>query len=83
MESLEGQPRKITLKNNDMVSLRLLQEKCPNLATLETLVHSRNSKYLFNTSHDNGTPATLVIELTQLILPPYLCTFVSETAPAT
>jgi hypothetical protein len=54
VESVEGQPGKVMLRDDDLYSLKLLQEKCPNLATLEALVHSRNSKYLFNASQDDA-----------------------------
>jgi hypothetical protein len=53
-ESVEGQPGKVTLREDDLYSLKLLQEKCTNLTTLETLVHSRNSGRLINASHDDS-----------------------------
>lgn len=42
-ESVEGQPGKILLREDDLRSLKNLQEKCMKLTTLETLVHSYNS----------------------------------------
>ena len=42
-ESVEGQPGRILLREDDLCSLKILQEKCIELTTLETLVHSYNS----------------------------------------
>jgi hypothetical protein len=53
-ESVEGQPGKVTLREDDLRSLKLLQEKCTHLTTLETLVYSQNSRRLINASHDDS-----------------------------
>ena len=53
-EIVEGQPGKATLREDDLHSLKLLKEKCPNLTTLETLIHSRNSRDLINPSQDDS-----------------------------
>jgi hypothetical protein len=53
-ESVEGQPGKVMLREDDSYSWKLLQEKCTNLTTLETLVHSQNSGRLINASHDDS-----------------------------
>jgi hypothetical protein len=52
-ERVEGQPGKIMLREGDLRSLRLLQEKCINLTTLETLVNSYNSMDLTKASQDS------------------------------
>ncbi|KAH8589050.1 hypothetical protein B0O99DRAFT_655664 [Bisporella sp. PMI_857] len=36
------------------IGLKLLQEKCANLTTLETLIHSQNSRRPINPSHDDS-----------------------------
>ncbi len=46
IKAIEGQPGKAELGEDDMHSLTLLQEECTNLATLEILIHSENSKHL-------------------------------------
>jgi hypothetical protein len=53
-ESVEGQPGEVMLRKDDLHSLKLLQEKCTNLTTLETLIHSRNSRDLINPSQDDS-----------------------------
>ncbi|MCJ1486633.1 hypothetical protein MMC06_006811 [Schaereria dolodes] len=53
-ESVEGQPGKVILREDDLHSLKLLQEKCTNLTTLETLVYSQNSRSLINPKHDDS-----------------------------
>lgn len=52
-EGVKGQPGKIVLREDDLHSLKLLQEKCINLATLETLVYSYNSMGLTKVSQDS------------------------------
>lgn len=53
-ESIEGQPGTIILRDDDLLSLKLLREKCTELTTLETFVHSNNSNAL--TKVDEETP---------------------------
>jgi hypothetical protein len=53
-ESVEGQPGEVILRKDDLHSLKLLQEKYTNLTTLETLIHSRNSRDLINPSQDDS-----------------------------
>ena len=53
-ESIEGQPGKVKLRDDSLQSLKLLREKCTNLTTLETLIHSKNSKGLIKTDQDNS-----------------------------
>ena len=53
-ESVEGQPGKVMLREDDLYSLKLLQEECTSLTTLETLVHGRNSRRLINASYDDS-----------------------------
>ncbi|KAG9231370.1 hypothetical protein BJ875DRAFT_517407 [Amylocarpus encephaloides] len=54
VETVEGQPGNFILREDDLHSLKLLQEKCTNLTTLETLIHSRNSRRLINPGHDDS-----------------------------
>lgn len=42
-ESVQGQPGKAMLNENDLHSLKVLQEQCTSLTTLETLIHSGKS----------------------------------------
>ncbi|KND92703.1 hypothetical protein TOPH_02747 [Tolypocladium ophioglossoides CBS 100239] len=53
-ESVKGRPEKTMLKEDDLRSLKLLQEKCINLTTLETIVQSHNSMGLTKASQDSG-----------------------------
>lgn len=43
-ESVQGQTGKVMIREDDLHSLKVLQEKCTNLTTLETIIHSRNSR---------------------------------------
>lgn len=52
-ETIEDQPGKVMLREDGLQSLKLLQEKCSNLTTLETLVHDRNSRGLVKVNHEN------------------------------
>ncbi|KUJ20605.1 uncharacterized protein LY89DRAFT_695211 [Mollisia scopiformis] len=52
-EIVKGQPGKIVLREDDLHSLKLLQEKCIKLTRLETLVHSYNSIGLAKESQDS------------------------------
>jgi hypothetical protein len=52
-ESVEGQPGEILLREDDLRSLKILQEKCNKLTTLETLVHSYNSMGLSKAGQDS------------------------------
>jgi hypothetical protein len=42
LESIDDQPGQFNLGDDSLQSIRLLQEMCTNLSTLETLVHSKN-----------------------------------------
>jgi hypothetical protein len=53
-ESVDGQPGQVMLREDDLYSLKLLQEKCAKLTTLETLLYSRNSRRLINPNHDDS-----------------------------
>ncbi|KAN0094019.1 hypothetical protein V8E51_017203 [Hyaloscypha variabilis] len=53
-ESVDGRPGQVMLREDDLYSLKLLQEKCAALTTLETLLYSRNSRRLTNPSHDDS-----------------------------
>ena len=53
-ESIEGQPGKFKLRDDSLQSLKLLREKCSYLTTLETFIHSKNSKGLIKTDQDNS-----------------------------
>lgn len=46
VENREDQSHEVKLRDDGRQSLRLLQEKCANLTTLETFVHSDNSSFL-------------------------------------
>jgi len=50
----DGHPGKVMLREDDLYSLKLLQEKCTKLMTLETLIYGRDSKRLINPSHDDS-----------------------------
>ena len=52
-ESMEGQPGNVKLRDDSLHSLKLLQERCTNLTTLETLIHSKNSQGLIQTDQNN------------------------------
>ncbi|EKG09570.1 hypothetical protein MPH_13357 [Macrophomina phaseolina MS6] len=41
-ESIHGQPGNFKLRDDSLQTLEILQDKCPNLSTLDTLVHSEN-----------------------------------------
>ena len=53
-ESVDGQPGQVMLREDDLYSLKLLQEQCATLTTLETLLYSRNSRRLTDPSHDDS-----------------------------
>lgn len=44
VENLSGHPGDFQLRDNSLQSLQLVQDKCTNLSTLETLVHYKNSE---------------------------------------
>ncbi|KAF7559751.1 hypothetical protein G7046_g4402 [Stylonectria norvegica] len=46
VEWMEDQPSKVKLREDGLQSLRLLQDTCTNLMTLEIFVHSKNSTFL-------------------------------------
>lgn len=41
-EAVEGHPGRVVIKKDDLLSLKIMQEQCPNLTRLEALVHSDN-----------------------------------------
>jgi len=43
--SIDEKPGKVRLRDDSLQSLRLLQDKCTNLSTLETVVHFKNSGF--------------------------------------
>ena len=53
LESIEDQPGKAKLREDSLQSLKLLREKSTNLTTLETFIHSKNSKGVTKTDRDN------------------------------
>ena len=48
-ENVEGQPRKVKVRDDSLQTLKLLQEKSPNLTTLETFIYGKNSMGLTET----------------------------------
>ncbi|KAK3994875.1 hypothetical protein QBC44DRAFT_235335 [Cladorrhinum sp. PSN332] len=52
-ESVSCQAGEVTLREDDLGELKLLQKKCCNLKTLEMFVHSQNSRGLIMASHDS------------------------------
>jgi hypothetical protein len=42
VESIDGQSGNIKLRDDSLQSVKLLQDRCTNLSTLETLVHSKS-----------------------------------------
>jgi len=50
---IEGQPGNSKLKEGSLQNLKLLQERCTNITTLETHVYSENSGVLTRTDQDN------------------------------
>ncbi|KAJ9658702.1 hypothetical protein H2198_003580 [Neophaeococcomyces mojaviensis] len=48
-ESMDDQPGSVRLKDHSLQSLQLLQDRCTNLSTLETLVHHKNSRFFTRT----------------------------------
>jgi hypothetical protein len=53
-EGVEGQLGKVMLREDDLHSLKLLEEKCTHLMTLETILRSRHSRDLMNPSLDDS-----------------------------
>jgi hypothetical protein len=53
-EGVEGQPGKVMLREDDLGSLKLLQEKCTHLTTLETILDRKHSEGLMNPSLDDS-----------------------------
>lgn len=53
-ESAKGQLGTVMLRTDDSHGLKLLQKKCTNLTTLETLVYGQDSKGLVTPSHDDS-----------------------------
>lgn len=54
VENRKGQSCGVELREDGRQSLRLLQEKCGNLTTLETFVHSNNSSFLTEACENNS-----------------------------
>lgn len=52
-ESVGCEAGEVTLREDDLRGLKLLQMKCCNLTTLKTFVHSQNSRDLVMASHDS------------------------------
>ncbi|KAK3938230.1 hypothetical protein QBC46DRAFT_318122 [Diplogelasinospora grovesii] len=53
-ERMEDQPGEVKIREDGLQSLRLLQEKCTNLTTLEMFIHSKNSSFLTKTDEDSS-----------------------------
>ncbi|KAH6973764.1 hypothetical protein BKA56DRAFT_619972 [Ilyonectria sp. MPI-CAGE-AT-0026] len=53
-ERMEDRPREVKIREDGLQSLRLLQEKCTNLTTLETWIHSENYRFLTETDEDGS-----------------------------
>ncbi|KFY93586.1 hypothetical protein V498_04341 [Pseudogymnoascus sp. VKM F-4517 (FW-2822)] len=53
-EMVGEQPGEILLREDGLRSLKLLQDNCINLKTLENFVHRENSTYLRQASHDDS-----------------------------
>jgi hypothetical protein len=51
---VSGQEGKVILREADLHSLKLLQERCTSLATLEALVHGRGAKGLTVATYDSN-----------------------------
>ncbi|KAK7416214.1 hypothetical protein QQZ08_012092 [Neonectria magnoliae] len=56
VERMEDQPgaREVNIRDDGLQGLRLLQEKCTHLTTLETFIHSKNSSLLTGTDEDSS-----------------------------
>ncbi|KAI1498956.1 hypothetical protein F5X99DRAFT_391624 [Biscogniauxia marginata] len=54
VEIVEGQPGNVMLREDGLRSLKLLQQNCAGLKTLEILVHKQNSSGLTKASHDDS-----------------------------
>ncbi|KAL7954614.1 hypothetical protein V8C34DRAFT_317123 [Trichoderma compactum] len=54
VENRKGQSCEVELREDGRQSLRLLQEQCANLTTLETFIHSNNSSFLTEACEDNS-----------------------------
>jgi hypothetical protein len=65
-ENVRGQAGKVILTEDDSRVLKLLQEKCINLTTLETLVYSQNSMDLTKASQ-NSDDSQFIQEALSLI----------------
>lgn len=73
-ERLSGQIGRVELSTDSMQSVRLYRDKCPQLSTLETLVHYKNSRF-FRESEDFLRDALPLIDR-QLRSIPSLCKIV-------
>ncbi|KAF2472362.1 uncharacterized protein BDR25DRAFT_366377 [Lindgomyces ingoldianus] len=50
-DSIDGQSGTVRLRDDCLRSLKLLQDQCSNLSTLETLVHYKNSSFFRNSDN--------------------------------
>ncbi|KFZ08255.1 hypothetical protein V502_09458 [Pseudogymnoascus sp. VKM F-4520 (FW-2644)] len=53
-EGVDGKPGEVVLREDGLRSLKLLQDKCINLRTLEAFVHNENSRGLTQASCDES-----------------------------
>lgn len=53
-EVIGDPPGKVKLRDDSLQSLKLLQEKCTNLKTLDLCIHNKNSKVLIQTDQGNS-----------------------------
>ncbi|KFY59290.1 hypothetical protein V496_05717 [Pseudogymnoascus sp. VKM F-4515 (FW-2607)] len=53
-ERVDGKPEEIRLREDGLRSLKLLQDKCTNLKTLEIFVHNQSSEGLNQKSYNNA-----------------------------
>ncbi|KAL6827247.1 hypothetical protein J3E69DRAFT_333421 [Trichoderma sp. SZMC 28015] len=53
VEKRKGRSCEVELREDSRQSLRLLQERCANLTTLETFIHGNNSSFLTDPCEDN------------------------------
>ncbi|KAF2678071.1 hypothetical protein K458DRAFT_409242 [Lentithecium fluviatile CBS 122367] len=60
-ENIEGQPGQVKLREDSLQSLKLLQDQCAKLSTLEMIVHSKNSS-VFRETDDFLQGALLSID---------------------
>lgn len=66
VERVNEQAGEAILREGDLRSLKLLQEKCTNLTTLKALVHGRNAKGLTAASYDSNNSRFIWEALSQI-----------------